>query len=134
MTDPDAKSAPFSLEAARRISAIVPDDGTDLKVMTKLLHDKGITRAGSVPLRSVSALREARTKSGKLPEPLLARVVTIIVARKDADDIFEFVCDVANIERPGGGMVTMSRLLGATSFPLPEGVPDEAGSRHEQKH
>jgi hypothetical protein len=33
--------------------------------------------------------------------------------------------EVAQINRPGGGMMFMGRLLGATPFLLPEGVPDE---------
>ena len=110
----------FALEAACRIAVVVPDDGTDVELMTWLLEDKGITRADSVSTRAVSALREARTKRGKLPEPALARLVTVIVAASEADAIFEFIYDVARIDRPGGGMIKMSRLLGATAFTLPE--------------
>jgi hypothetical protein len=125
MSDRQEKSAPFSLQAACSIYVVVPDDGTDLELMTKLLEDKGITRADSVPTRAVSALREARTKRGKLPEPALARLVTIIVAASDADAVFDFVYEAAKIDRPGGGLINMARLLGATSFKLPETVPAE---------
>lgn len=122
MTNAEKK---FALEAACRISVVVPDDGTDLELMTKLLEDKGIMRADSVPTRAVSALREAHTKRGKLPEPALARLVTVIVAESEADEVFDFVYEVAKINRPGGGMINMARLMGATSFELPETIPSE---------
>ena len=125
VTEEPEVGAPFLLQAARQISVIVPDDGTDGQLMQKLLRDKGITRAFSMPHRAVSALRAAHTKRGKLPESLPARVVTIIVAEREADEVYDFVYENADIHRPGGGMLLMSLLPGATSFELPAGVPDE---------
>jgi hypothetical protein len=52
--------------------------------------------------------------------------VTILVDEAEADAVFEFVCEVARIDRPGGGLVMMDRLAGATAFVLPESLPDEA--------
>lgn len=117
----DALQAP-QFESARRIAVIVPDDGTDLRLMMSLLQDRGVTRAHSVSVRSVGALREAQTRRGHLPEAALARLVTIIVGEHDADAVFDFVCEAANVLGPGGGVVTMDRLLAATPFVLPEDV------------
>lgn len=117
--------APVPLEAACRVAVVVPDDGTDLRLMTALLNDKGIARAVSVSLRAVGVLREARTRHGRLPEPALARLVTIIVSERDAEAVFDFVCEAAKVCRPGGGVVTMDRLLAATPYALPADVPVE---------
>jgi hypothetical protein len=76
-------------------------------------------------VRAVAALQEAKTKRGRLPEPTLARLVTVVVSETEADAIFDYIYAVAAIDRPGGGMVLLERLLGATPFLLPAGVPDE---------
>ena len=49
----------------------------------------------------------------------------MIVDRADADTLFDYICAKSHIDRPGGGMVTMERLVGATPFALPAGVPNE---------
>ena len=110
---------------ASRIMAILPDDGTDRHLLRALRRDKGIARADSVAVRSVALLRAAQARRGRLPEAELARLVTVIVDVAEADAVFDFIFSVANIDRPGGGVLLMDRLLGALPFVLPEGVPDE---------
>jgi len=116
---------PLPLQGCKRILVALPDDGTDHRLLEALRRDKGITRADSVHVRAVAALQEAATRRGRLPEPSLARLVTVIATEQAADDLFDYICSVAEINRPGGGMVLMDRLLGATPFLLPEGLPDE---------
>ena len=113
------------LEACKRIMVILPDDGTDRRLIKMLRREKGITRVDTVPVRAVAALQEAKTKRGRLPEPTLARLLTVVVTATEADAVFDYVYEVAGIDRPSRGMVLMDRLLGATPFVLPEGIPDE---------
>jgi hypothetical protein len=103
----------------------LPDDGTDRRLLKALRRERGITRVDTVSVRAVAALQEAVTKQGRLPEPTLARLVTVLVTETEADAVFDYIYAVAEIDRPGGGMVLMDRLLGATPFLLPEGAPDE---------
>jgi hypothetical protein len=119
------KEPRLPLEACKRILVALPDDGTDRRLVEALRRDKGITRIENVAVRAVAALQTAKTRRGRLPQPTLARLVTVITDERDADALFDYVCAVAAIDRPGGGMVLMDRLIGATPFVLPDGVPDE---------
>lgn len=113
-------------QAAKLISCILPDDGTERRLLA-WLRAQGITRADSVFCRGHSVLREAVARRGKLPAPSLVRLVQITVDAGDADGLFDRICEQADIGRPGGGSVFMTPLPFATAFPLPEGVPEEPG-------
>ena len=123
MTFPEPR--PVSGSAAKLIRCLVPDDGTDKRLLRKLRDHHGITRAHSSACRAVSILRAATTRRGKLPEAQLARIVTVIVDEDQADTVFDLVYEHAEVNRPGGGMVLMASITLATPFLMPEGVPDE---------
>jgi hypothetical protein len=122
--------SPLGSRSAKLISCILPDDGTERRLL-RWLRDQGITRANSVYCRGHSVLREAKARRGKLPEPELVRLVTIIVEADEADALFELIYAQADIHRPGGGALFMTPLTFATPFVLPEGVADENGARGE---
>ena len=113
------------LEPVWRIQAILPDDGTDRELLEGLRREHGVTRADSVLVRGVGALRKARTRRGCLPESSLVRLVTILAAPSEVDVLFDYVYVTARIGRPGGGAVMLDRLTGATAYWLPS-APDES--------
>ena len=123
MTVNSSETAAF--EPARRIQAILPDDGSDRRLLEGLWRDKGVTRADTVPVRAVAALLEAHTRRGRLPEPVLARLVTVIVSLAEADGVFDYIYATARVGRPSGGTVLMDRLSGATVYKLPPELPEQ---------
>jgi hypothetical protein len=126
MTAPHTTS-PDPVEACKLITCVIPDNGTDMALLRALRAEKGVIRANSSNCYGSSILAEAKTRPGKLPEPTLVRLVQILVSETEADEVFEFVCENADIDHLGGGVVFQSPAPFGTAYTLPEGVPDEAG-------
>ena len=128
MTD-NIKAPTTRLEPAKMLVCMLPDDGTDIRIMRQLRKEKAVNRAESIACRGINNLRTAKTRLGKLPEPTLYRILTIIVTQDEADDVFAFVHERAQIGQPGRGMLAETSILGATRYVLPDDVPEEAYKR-----
>ncbi len=113
-------------DACKLITAVVPDDGSDLKILKALRKEKGVIRADSMSCYASSSLADKKTRPGKLPEPVLARLVEVLVPAADADDVFQFVCEHTDPDHPETAVVFQSDAPFCTLFELPEGVPEEA--------
>ena len=125
MTADNTKSPTTRLEPAKMIVCTLPDDGTDLEIMHQLRKEKNVNRAISAPCRGLDNLQTAKTRLGKLPQAALHQILTIIVTEAEADDVFDFVCDKAQIGLPGRGTLVQTKLFGATCYVLPDDVPEE---------
>jgi len=125
MSDTKIQVESVQITSAKIISCMLPDDGTDLTIMRQLKNDKGVTRAESIACRGVHNLQQTKTRTGKLPEPTLYRLLSVVVTDEQADDIFDFIYHNAHIGQPGRGTILQRTLLGATVYSLPEDVPDE---------
>ena len=112
-------------EACKLISVALPDDGSDLRLLKALRTEKGVLRANSVACLGSSVNAETRTKPGKLPQPIMARLVEILVPESHADDVFEFVCRLAITGDRNGGVVWQSVAPFGSDYAMPEGIPDE---------
>ena len=113
------------LESAKLINCMLPDDGTDIRLMRQLKNEKSVTRVDSIACRGVHHLQQVKTRAAKLPEATLYRLLSVIVSEEQAEDIFAFIYHTARIGEPGRGMLVQTTLLGATAFSIPADVPDE---------
>lgn len=122
---PDSALRRSDFPTCNAIYCILPDDGTDKRVLVELREKKGIVRTGSVTCRGIGVLAEAKTKRGKLPEPDLAKQLCVICSEDRADEIFDFVFWSAQIDKPGRGVMWQQAVTGCTHYELPADIPDE---------
>ena len=117
---------PLPREASKLISCVIADDGTDKRLLRALRADKNITRALSVSCLGIAVLADAKTKPGHLPKPSLVRLVQVVTTETEADAVFDYIYEKAEIGRPDGGTIWQVALASSTPFTLPEGVEDES--------
>lgn len=116
---------PPSQVAAKLITCVLPDNGTDKVLMKALRHEKQVIRTSSVACRGIAVLQSVKSKHDQLPESNLVRKVEIAVSEDEADALFDYIYEIAGIGQRGGGAIFMGPLINVTPFELPEGVPDE---------
>lgn len=123
MTTDTCQSLPQ--KAAKLITCVLPDDGTDKKLMRALRSEKQVIRSYSIACRGIAVLQGAQSRRNQLPEPTLIRMVKVAVAEDGADALFDYIYETAEIGRKGRGAIYMGSLINITPFELPKDVPDE---------
>ena len=123
--DGNHSGAVISDKDCKLIMCILPDDGTHRALLKDLRANRKAVRVTSQSCLGMDAFADAKAKPGTLPDAYMIRYVQIVVKADEADALFEYVLGVAQINRPGGGMVVQMPLLAATHYALPEGIPDE---------
>ncbi len=121
--EPSACTARFP--KVKAIYCVLPDDGTDKRMLVALRQRYGIVTAGSALRKGMSVLAEAKTKRGKLPEAELVKQLFIICAEDEAEEVFEFVFWSAQLDKPGRGIMWQQSMSVGTPYELPPNMPDE---------
>jgi nitrogen regulatory protein PII len=99
-------------EYARIITCILPD-GYARPVLEKLYQDKGISRFGFYHVRGVGGSGSHR--SGFI-EQTEKDVISVVVRKEQADEIFAYLYEIAEIYRPHHGFMYMQKLEKATAL------------------
>tara|TARA_B100000579_G_scaffold397303_1_gene376761 strand:- start:640 stop:1005 length:366 start_codon:yes stop_codon:yes gene_type:complete len=115
------------LESYKQISAILPDDDALIrKIVQGLKQDKGLLTLNHYTCRGLGAIgRRGAVKRFRAPSPKSLRMLSVLVKPEQADDIFAFIFEIAEMDRPMGGILFMGPLEGGTLFTMPEGISDE---------
>lgn len=112
-------------EACKLITCVLPDDGSDKKLMRALRDEKHVIRASSTSCMGMAVLADAKTRFGELPVPNLVRKVDVVVASTGAEELYDYIYEAANMGRPQGGAIWMGTLHQSSPFSLPAGLPVE---------
>ena len=99
------------------ITCILPH-GLALDLVQKLKDEKGILEANVNSARGLG--KQAPQAHRGVGEQTEKEILTVVVHPDQADELFEYIYDKANINRPHGGLIFMCRLTQASSFVLPD--------------
>ncbi|ALG68144.1 hypothetical protein [Beggiatoa leptomitoformis] len=108
----------------RLITCILPQ-GEARIVLEKLRLEKGITTANIYRARGTGSSSLYRTRFAiELEKDML----TVLVSRRRATEIFNFLYYEAQIDKPHSGIIYVERVARATDYMLPEPVVKSAES------
>lgn len=111
----------IKLSNDKMITCILPK-GSALPILKKLKTEKGIDRAVLKTARGMGKITPLAYRG--VGEQAEKDILNIVVNESEADDIFYYVYEEADMHRPHGGIIYIRRLGPSTVFTLPD-LPDE---------
>lgn len=103
------------------ITGILPR-GTSIDVLKQLKSEKGIITAFVNTARGMGKLMPGVHRG--LGEQTEKEILEVIVEAGRADEIFEYIYEIAEIDRPHGGIIFIAKVQQITPYMLPD-LPEE---------
>ncbi len=113
--------SPMTTDGHKLITCLLPC-GVALPLARALKSEKGIVTAHIGNARGVGKFASADHR--RLGGETEKQILTVVVDEQDAEDIFTFIYFEAEINRPHGGLIFMSRADKFIPLILPD-VPEE---------
>lgn len=110
------------LKHVKMINAILPK-GVARNVVSMLRQEKGITTANFNYARGVGKLTPMKYRG--VGEQSEKEMLSVVVAEEQSDEIFEYIYNIAEINRPHGGLMYMHALSLSSEYVLPEIAEEE---------
>lgn len=110
---------------AKIITCILTDEGQDMELLKDLRTEKGIITANTFQCRGFGPRLRRKYTLKRQDAGYSVRVVTIVVQKEQADELFEYIYFKVNFDHPCPGLIYQGDLLASTPYTLPEGVFDE---------
>ncbi|MBN22589.1 MAG: hypothetical protein CL678_15000 [Bdellovibrionaceae bacterium] len=112
----------IKIQKSKLITCIIPRNH-GRKLLQILRTEKNITTASMNTCRGTgTATPTSRDGIGQEQEK---DIVVVQVPEKNADEIFDFIFDRAEIDRPHGGFMYMTKLSAGVDFVLPKNIAQE---------
>lgn len=104
------------------ITAILPSEIDELRLLKRIRDELGIAAANLNYARGMGHITRDRARAASSTQK---EILSLVVPEAQADEVFAWLYDAAEIDRPHGGIIYMQSLALATRYALPDGVPDE---------
>ena len=105
------------------ITTIMPK-GTGRKVLIGLRKEHGIN-TGNINMARGAGMYNPLAKRG-IGEQTEKEMLTVVVPAERADEIFDYIYDIADIGEPHHGIIFQSDLVCASQYEMPANIGDEA--------
>ena len=106
-----------ALIESKLITAILPK-GVSLGVIKKLKEEKNIVTANVNFARGTGKLTPLKYRDDVVERE--KEILTVIVTKENSDEIFEYVYNIADIDKPHGGVMYMYSLGKSSEYSLPD--------------
>ncbi len=98
--------------------------GKAASVVADLKNERGVSRATIHKARGIG--RFAATPGKSLSQPLEKEILNVVAEADEADALFAWLYEHAEVVTPHGGIMFMQKLESALPFMLPD-LPEEEG-------
>ncbi len=109
------------MKSTKLITAILPK-GVAINVTRLLKQEKGILTANFVFARGIGKMTPLKYRG--VGEQSERGILSTVVPEERGEEIFEYIFNVAEINKPHGGFIYMYPML-SSEYCLPENLQDE---------